>query len=1561
MKTSFSAFLLLIVACCMHANAFVFSDNQSSALSNPQLLTFKERLTLKERQWLEANPHIEITTDQNWYPFVFINQQGEVDGFNKDLIALINHNLGTKFTLKRERSWATAYDKLVDGKIWALTSVTPTEARKQLLSFSPVYYFTAQHILTRNNRDDIETLADLSGKRIAIFKNHIIGDYIKQQVAPSKIHYIESTLEGLESVASGQVDAAVITHANGRKVKEMGLKIAAALINDTGNLAIATHKSQPLLTEILSKGVASISKQQLADLTKKWFNMAKDNRLFTDEELDYIKRNPVLNVGVDEWKPYLFSNQQHAINGIVGDILADVAKTSGFSFQAVTGHKQQLEQQFKQGVIDIMPATFSASLSNHDNASVDYLSLTSSLFIDETRHDISGLSDLVGKKLVVIQGSRHHELIESLQRGISVIKVDNYAKALELINTNGADALWGDSYSVSQFIESNFIHGIRALPLHSDVAQQLVMRIQNDQPLLKSILSKSLMLISQSRKKIITNDWLSAKHHKTGLNLAFGLGKEPFTLDHPKIRGIEYDLMYRALRNQGMEIYSAVNLSTPLLHQALASNSNIDAKVAVNPKDDGYFYSRPFINFDNVVISRAKDNRKITAASDLAGLTTLAFTDAYKYLGDDYYALFNPQTRPKDYREYKFQQQQVASFLRGEGDVLVIDKNIFEWQVNHTPSHEVNDFTYHTPFSQKNATMVGFRDKYIRDRFNQGLLNIRNSGEYDYIIKQYTNNVMQYKIEAAQLFSAIIANHMYSTDTTPLKNLLNSLISLPYIERVDVFDNQQNLIEQATVKSSNNKYFNQQDIINIFDKVASPQGYLNIYFDDNYIANHLKGTSLIPDIQHFKSQPRFSYISAIYHRLNYQNNELAYTNQEQRYLDSHPVIRFSEVDWRPLSIIENGKFTGLMADYLDIISAKTGIEFALIKASSWPGVIQAFEQQRIDLIPGITDIEQNAASGLISEEFSFFHFGIVMDENASFVDTLSDLQGKTIALPKGDPVFYFIKKQYPDANIIETSSMEKALALVENQKADAYIGHMAVAIYQLETRYRRLKIVGQLDAGFSHRIMVHDDQQILLSVINKVLASIDDATHREIRQRWVQRNVSTAVDYEIIYWIIFCFSIISIVFVVSFRRVKAAQRQVSRSHKELSKSMAALNEQKEIFETLFYDTSDGLLLMKDGIYTDCNNAALKMLRMSDKQQIIGLTPVDISPTKQPDGQLSAQQREEIDQRCASDGTERFEWVFQKLDGQQFWVEIVLTEIVRNNENTVHVVWRDISDKKTLEQAQISHNAQLIDANRDLEKSLKDLKDAQQQLIESEKMASLGGLVAGVAHEINTPVGIGLTAATHFLELNQSIEEKYVAQKMKKSDFDSYLGASKEIAELLMRNLERTAELVRSFKQVSVDQSSSQSRVFNIAEYIEEILTSIHHVIKHTQIIIEVECEPTLSINGCPGTFSQIISNLVLNASIHAFPDKQGVITIKANEQGEHLNLMVMDDGIGIEQENLSKIFEPFYTTNRDNGGSGLGLNIVYNIVTNQLNGSINCASELGQGTVFSISFPVELA
>ncbi|MCG7530596.1 HAMP domain-containing histidine kinase [Psychrobium sp. MM17-31] len=195
--------------------------------------------------------------------------------------------------------------------------------------------------------------------------------------------------------------------------------------------------------------------------------------------------------------------------------------------------------------------------------------------------------------------------------------------------------------------------------------------------------------------------------------------------------------------------------------------------------------------------------------------------------------------------------------------------------------------------------------------------------------------------------------------------------------------------------------------------------------------------------------------------------------------------------------------------------------------------------------------------------------------------------------------------------------------------------------------------------------------------------------------------------------------------------------------------------------------------------------------------------------------------------------------------------------------------------------------------------------------------------------------------------------------MKKSDFDNYLETSNQAAALIRNNLERTAELVRSFKQISVDQSSDEQRTFNVNEYIHQTLTSIHNAIKQTDIEIKINCDADLVLSSYPGALSQIITNLVLNASIHAFDNAQNFkqIEITAYRETDMLNMTVTDNGKGILPQVKQKIFDPFFTTNRDNGGSGLGLNIVFNIVTSQLKGEIKCDSELGHGAKFSIKFP----
>ncbi len=263
------------------------------------------------------------------------------------------------------------------------------------------------------------------------------------------------------------------------------------------------------------------------------------------------------------------------------------------------------------------------------------------------------------------------------------------------------------------------------------------------------------------------------------------------------------------------------------------------------------------------------------------------------------------------------------------------------------------------------------------------------------------------------------------------------------------------------------------------------------------------------------------------------------------------------------------------------------------------------------------------------------------------------------------------------------------------------------------------------------------------------------------------------------------------------------------------------------------------------------------------------------------------------------------------------------------------------------------------SNNELQETIINLKQTQTKLIEAEKMASLGGLVAGVAHEINTPIGIGLTGATHLMDINKEVLKDYEQGQLSEERFKSFLEDSNDISFQITRNLERTADLVKSFKQVAVDQSSEDKREFELKSYVEEILTSLDNIIKKTKITIKVECKERVLLNSYAGAYAQIFTNLIINSINHGFNEKQeGNITISIVREDKTVNIIYKDNGKGIKEENLTLIFEPFFTTNRSKGGTGLGLNIIYNIITTQLKGSIECSSKEGKGVSFLIKLPL---
>jgi C4-dicarboxylate-specific signal transduction histidine kinase len=287
------------------------------------------------------------------------------------------------------------------------------------------------------------------------------------------------------------------------------------------------------------------------------------------------------------------------------------------------------------------------------------------------------------------------------------------------------------------------------------------------------------------------------------------------------------------------------------------------------------------------------------------------------------------------------------------------------------------------------------------------------------------------------------------------------------------------------------------------------------------------------------------------------------------------------------------------------------------------------------------------------------------------------------------------------------------------------------------------------------------------------------------------------------------------------------------------------------------------------------------------------------------------------------------------------VEMVIekADLIKNNRLYKEGLEIEV-EKRTRELFNLNKDLEKRVAERtsELESSIKVIKEAQAKLVQSEKMAALGGLVAGVAHEINTPVGVGITAASHMETATKDFEKLFEAKQMKKSDLQSFLSTTKEASRILLTNLTRAAQLIQGFKQVSVDQTAGGKRVINIKEYIDKILMSLHPKIKLTKHVIKIICQDKLMVNTFPGALSQILTNLIMNSLSHAYEeDYVGTITITIEKKNNFLEIEYKDDGKGIGKEFISHVFDPFFTTKRASGGTGLGLNIVYNLVTQKLN------------------------
>ncbi|HEX5803165.1 MAG TPA: PAS domain S-box protein [Azospira sp.] len=377
------------------------------------------------------------------------------------------------------------------------------------------------------------------------------------------------------------------------------------------------------------------------------------------------------------------------------------------------------------------------------------------------------------------------------------------------------------------------------------------------------------------------------------------------------------------------------------------------------------------------------------------------------------------------------------------------------------------------------------------------------------------------------------------------------------------------------------------------------------------------------------------------------------------------------------------------------------------------------------------------------------------------------------------------------------------------------------------------------------------------------------------------------------------------------------------------------------------------------------NEAWERQFQRSREQVMGLTGAEMGLW------ASADDRRHVLATIERDGSiSDFETMLVRGDGVELRCRIAARKVRAGDAELLVMVQEDVTELRRAETALREMNEaldarvrvrteELARINEELSGTLEALRCTQGDLVRSEKLAALGALVAGVAHELNTPIGNSVTVASTLVEQS----EHFVAEMqagLRRSVLLSYVDSSRRAAELLLANLQRAANLVTGFKQVAVDQTSEQRRSFEVSEVVDEILAMLNPQLKKRPLDIRETIPAGLRLDSYPGPFGQVVANLINNAAVHAFDDgrRYGTIRIEAGRgQADGVRLSISDDGIGIPPEHLDRIFDPFFTTRLGKGGSGLGLHIVYNIVTGILGGSIHVASEPGRGTRFTIELP----
>ncbi|MCP4118837.1 MAG: response regulator [Desulfobacteraceae bacterium] len=641
---------------------------------------------------------------------------------------------------------------------------------------------------------------------------------------------------------------------------------------------------------------------------------------------------------------------------------------------------------------------------------------------------------------------------------------------------------------------------------------------------------------------------------------------------------------------------------------------------------------------------------------------------------------------------------------------------------------------------------------------------------------------------------------------------------------------------------------------------------------------------------------------------------ISLTPGEKEFIALHQPLVFSEVNWKPLSIVDNPKgFDGIIADYLNIITHRSGMKFSFRYSATWAHVLKKYVDEEIDVVPalGVEDIVGREI--LLSEPFITFPLVIVTRQDIQFIQDTSRLNGKKVAVGKGYTSYHFLTNNYPKITTVQTDDVPTALIKVSNGEVFAFVGHMAVAIENLQKLGMiNLKIAGATEFQFAHRIGIDPKYPFALSIINKVLASMDEQEHRAIYSKWLDVHYDKGVDYPWLWKVLAGFILIAGVILFWNRKLTLINRDLGREIKERRQVEAALRQSQKRFKDLA-DLLPQMIYEADlkGTITYANEFGLKMAGHTKKdlgtRNIMDfLSPEDQSRASKDFARIIAEKKQM-----------HGEYDFYAVNGEKIPVISYSTPIYQNGKVTgTRGIIIDIRERKAVEEATWAANQ------------------------------AKSNFLARMSHEIRTPMNAVIGMAHLALRTDLTPKQTDYIKKIK-SSADTLLGIINDILD---------------FSKVEAGKLTLESIEFNLDEVFDSMANMIAFKAEKKGLELVFSAAPDVPRNlmGDPLRLGQVLINLAGNAVKFT---EQGEIIIDVKVRAKTrtdvtLSFSVTDTGIGLSEEQINSLFQPFTqadeSTTRKFGGTGLGLSISRHLVE-IMGGAIRINSRPGQGSSFTFT------